>query len=249
MTTTAIQTVKGVTFAKSLGNIYFVPPVANGLVAAFEFGGSLAASLKNWAPGHAAGVFTGTPVLTDGGLTLNNTAYIDTDALETTSYTVLSVARKSATSLALASTLSGSTTTTPYAQVTFRAISPVRYGANAKTTPATAEISFGYDFPVGDTGFELFAAVCDSTAATQTLFMPRFGTVGGGNPRSVANAGPRDAPTATWRIGAVKVTSGLYPGSTEHACMLIFNRALTEAEIRTNYAYLKARLAVAGISI
>lgn len=223
----------------SLGSLHFAPSITAGLTGLFQPRKSAAEAILNRAPGGLPATLTGDPVYTTWGAILGPAAYLDTPVMETASFTLISVARKKtvAGGLALLSTLTGSASSVPSVTTSYRdaTSATARYGFDVKSTPDTAVQYLGYDFPGADEGFECFASACDGAAIVN--FMPRLpSTIGGGNPRSTALAGPRDAPTQAWRIGWIKAAgSSLFPGSTEHALHLIYDRALSELEIRTAY--------------
>lgn len=235
-----------------LGNLFFQTSVEDGLVGLYQPRKSDRDVVVNRAPDGVAASLYGAPSYTLWGAVLGPEAYLDTVHPETPQFTILTVARKASVAggLALVSTLIGSASTTPGVTVGYRNGDgqAARFQTDVKTTPDTAAQALGYDFPVGDTGFEFFASIC--TAIDQTNLMPRnpAGVVGG-NPRTVALAGSRDAGSETWRIGAIKVASALYPGSTEIALVMIYNRALTGLEARAVYAEARAYFGPRGIAI
>lgn len=235
---------------QSLGSLNFEPPVTSGLVGLFQPRRSddvASANLVNSAaPGLAVG---GGIIYGSWSASLGPGGYIETQLPETADFTLITVARKNtAGGVALVSTLAGAANSTPYAHQVFRLTNPSRLASNAKTTPVTAEGNLGFDFPAGDTGFEMFFTSCGAGSITNMMPRNPAGTVGG-NPRVSALAGPRDVGSANWRIGSARVTTALYPNGTEIALVMIYNRALGELEGRAVYAKAKAYFAQRGIAI
>lgn len=233
---------------QSLGNIAFIPTIRDGLVGLYQPRKTAAEAAINRAPSGGAAVVVGNPTFSDFGALLGPTAYLETAHPETTEFTLIAVVNKNPSGgVALISTLAGSASSTQNAALNFRIDTPVRMGADVKTTPDGGAESFGFDFPAADTGPEFFAAACSSS--TLTLMMPRNPPQDPDGIRSVALAGTRDANTATWRIGSARVATALFPNSTVVYLVLIFNRALTELEIRAVYAEARAYFAPRGIAI
>lgn len=232
----------------NLGNLYFKTSITDGLVGLFQPRRSSQEAIRNRVTGGVDGVLTGTPAFTAWGATLGPSAYIDTSIPETSSFTIISVVRKApGGGVAIVSTLAGSTSSTPYAHLVINnSTVSVRFETNVKTTPLNTSQNFGYQHD--DNAFEMIFSSCNGSSITQMMPRNPSGVVGG-NPRTVALEGTRDTPNTTWRIGAAKVSTVLYPNSTEHALTLIYNRALTELEGRAIYAEAEAYFAARGVTI
>lgn len=235
--------------SRSLGNLYFMPPVLDGLVGLFQPRRSIAESLINRAPGATVhGSITGTPTFTANGAILGPDAYIDTGLPETREYTLISIARKNPNGgVMLIGSLAGSINTTPYALLAQRLNTPPRFINGAKTTPVSTQQNIAYNLV--DDNYEFAAAACDGSNFTLTLPRNPISSSGNNNPRTDALAGPRDAPTNNWRIGAALITTATYPNSTEHNLAIIYSRALSELEIRTIYADAIEQFQPRGITI
>lgn len=234
----------------NLGSLEFISPVTSGLVGLFQPRKDDDTAVVNRMALGAPAMVVG-PGVAYGAWSafLSPAGYLETQLPETSAFTLITVARKvPAGGVSLVSTLAGSTSSTPFVQQVYRTAAPVRWAAGVKTTPVTADSSFGFDFPAGDTGFEMFFTACD--AAGLTNMMPRnpAGAVGG-NPRTVALAGARDGNSAKWRIGSARVETALYPNGTDIALVLIYNRALAELEGRAIYAQAKKYFLQRGIAI
>lgn len=233
---------------QSLGNVAFIPTIKDGLIGLYQPRKNAGEAAINRASSGGAAVVVGNPTFSDFGALLGPTAYLETAHPETTEFTLIAVANKNPSGgVALVSTLAGSASSTQNAALNFRIDAPVRMGADVKTTPDGGAESFGFDFPAADTGPEFFAAAC--SASTLTMMMPRNPSQDPDGIRSVALAGTRDANTATWRIGSARVATALFPNSTVVYLVLIFNRALTELEIRAVYAEARAYFAPRGIFV
>lgn len=238
------------TRSASLGNLNFVPAVSAGLVGLFQPRRSADVAALNLAAPSAPGLAVGAGITYNvWSAFLGPAGYIETQLPETPEFTLVTVARKEpAGGVALVSTLAGSVNSTPYAQQAIRSSAPVRMTSNAKTTPVTTEGNLGFDFPAGDDGFEMFFTACGAGGITNMIPRNPAGLVGG-NPRTTALAGPRDAGAANWRIGSARITTGLYPNGTEMALVLIYSRALSELEGRALYAQAKRYFSARGIAI
>ncbi len=243
----------------ALGNLYFQPSITNGLHGLFQPRKSDVEAVKNRAPNGIDGTIGGIPTYTLWGAVLGPNGYIDTAIPETKSYTVITIARKASVTggvMMVSSRGSGSPTTTPYISVLMRGVSEgvmARLQVESKTTPttSTSTLTFGYDFPPDDDGFDFFAAtVQDGAPAVLNTMMPANPVgVFGGNPRAATMAGPRDEPVETLRLGWIKATgSSLYPGSTEYSLFMIYDRALSPLEMRALYAEAKAYFAPRGVA-
>lgn len=234
---------------QSLGNIAFIPTIKDGLIGLYQPRKNAQEAVINRAPTGGVATLVGSPTFGDFGALLGPTAYLETVHPETTEFTLISVANKNpAGGVALVSTLAGSASTTPNAALNFRlSPTPVRMGADVKTSPDSAAESFGFDFPPADISPDFFAVACSTT--TLTMMMPRNPAQDPDGIRSVALSGSRDDNTAAWRIGAARVTTALFPNSTVMYLAMIFNRALTELEIRAVYAEARAYFAPRGIAI
>lgn len=233
---------------QSLGNIAFITTIKDGLVGLYQPRKNAAEAAINRAPSGGSAVVVGSPTFSDFGALLGPAAYLETAHQETTEFTLIAVANKNpAGGVALISTLAGSASSTQNAALNFRIDAPVRMGADVKTTPDGGAESFGFDFPAADTGPEFFAVACG--VSTLTMMMPRNPSQDPDGIRNVALAGTRDANTAAWRIGSTRVTTALFPNSTVIYLVSIYNRTLTELEIRAVYAEARAYFAPRGVSI
>lgn len=177
----------------SLGSLDFSTTITDGLVGLFQPRKNAEAAAINHVAPSKPGLIVGEGVAyLVWGAYLSPGGYLETQLPETAAFTVITVARKNqAGGVALVSTLAGSSSSTPYAHQSMRTAAPVRYTSGVKTTPTTAETSLGYDLPAGDSGFEMLMTSCSSTQLTMLLPRNPAGVVGG-NPRSIALAGPRD---------------------------------------------------------
>lgn len=234
----------------SLGSLDFSTSITSGLVGLFQPRKNAETAAINHVAPAAPGLIVGEGVAYSvWGAYLSPNGYLETQLPETQQFTIITVARKNpAGGVALVSTLAGSASSTPYAHQAMRVSTPARLVSNAKTTPTTVDLSLGFDFVAGNTDFEMLFTAC---SATQMMVMAPRNPEGivGGNPRTSALAGPRDAGSASWRIGAPRITTALYPNGTEIALVLIYNRALAELEGRAIYAQAKKYFSQRGISI
>lgn len=236
-----------------LGSLNFQTSILDGLVGLYQPRKSDLDIGVNRAPGGVDAVLHGSPAYTLWGAELGPDAWLDTVHPETEEFSIITIARKQSVvgGVALVSTQVGSASTTPCVTTSLRDATSqaARYQADVKTAPDTAVQTLGYDFPVDDDGFEFMATSCSATEIIN--FLPRNPSpVVGGNPRTVTLSGTRDANDETWRIGWIKaVSSALFPGSTEHALEMIYDRPLTVLEMRAIYAEALPYFVPRGVAI
>lgn len=230
----------------TLGGVYFMPSITDGLVGLFQPRRSAQEGAINRAPGGLNGKIVGNPSFGPWGALLGPLGFIDTQIPETSSFTLISIAKKNTLGdVMLIGTLAGSVSSTPYGLLAIRSSTPPRFVVGAKSTPTTPIENFGHDF-LNDSP-EMMVGACDGEYLTVSMpgKSPSDPDVLGGNPRTVPLNGVRDVSVGNWRIGAPSVTTSLYPNSTIHYCDMIFNRALSDLEIKAIYAesadYFRAR--------
>ncbi len=243
---TVVRKYPGV-FSKSLGNINFIPPVTTGLLGAFLLGQDQAYSQKNHAPGGVDAVMTGAAAYERSAVVLGPSVYLQTQIVETKSFTFATVAQVPPAGHAFVGNLGASGYNGPYAVSEFSNAS-LKFGPRAKTTPTGSHLVV--DQALTDVNrWMMFIAAWDDASQTAIAYIPSLQSAGGPNPLTVTGQNPRDAGTDQLRIGRVIASSAVYAASTRHALDYIYNRCLSIAEMQTIYEHAKQWFYPRGIQI
>ena len=237
-------------------------PVQPGLVMWLLIGGKAgdttaqknARSTKNLAFTSNSAVIIGTPTINTGYGSLNFTNYIQTDAPETASFSLLAVARNTDTLASNAHqpgliATAGITTVANGAGIHWlfgsaAAAPPARLASyvSVGTPPsATTVVTNGANLPNASSQFEFVYLTADNTAGTISMGSKSESLVTPGS----FTAGTRclNAAGSTWRVGAEYATSTA-GGQADFAMAAIYNRALSAAEITTCYAFMQTYMSL-----
>jgi hypothetical protein len=234
-------------FSKNIGNINFIPPVTSGLLGTFLFGKDKASSERNHAPGGVDGVMTGSAAYETSAVVLGPDVYLQTQIVETKSFTFATVAQVPPAGHAFIGNLGGSGYNGPYATSELNN-STHKFGPRAKTTPTGNHIAIEQEL-TDVNRWMMFIAAWDETAQTAIAYIPSLESAGGPNPLTVTGQSPRDTSTAQLRIGRMISTSSVYAASTRHALDYIYDRCLSIAEMQTIYEHAKQWFYPRGIAI
>ncbi len=230
--------------ATSLG---FVPPVSRGLRYANFFGSVFGPVGRNLVRGESPAAVTGAPALsTASAAFVQATAFLQTTVSQAPSQTVVSVSRPANTNTGFVvsqfqgprqngepGTSLGVTVWYP-ASGTSGAVTPgILLGTKTSTGGATNSQSISLpDIPVSGSTLHCMAARIDSSAMQAKIW-----DLTSGAKTSAAFNGILDLGTLPYRIGSSYGTDGT--GAADIACLFIFDVALTDAEIKTLYAFLQ----------
>lgn len=220
------------------------PVDATGLEMAFFFGGTLARSLKNYAPGKANAVATGAPTVNANSLIVSGSAYLTTAMADSASITLVAAYR----SLAEVGTIvignyAGASPSELRGTNLLAASDTIANGLNnlqgQHSTPATSGVSSPGSFAVNTP--VLHAVRFENATSTLTVNNATANTV---SSSVIAGTHVAGGPMMMGR-GYVNDL----PGQTEIYAALGFSRKLTDAELALLCQYLKVYAARRSITI
>ncbi|HEY2605035.1 MAG TPA: hypothetical protein VGJ10_03320 [Paraburkholderia sp.] len=232
-----------------------------GLAYANFYGATAAKNVRNLAVGGPTPKIVGAPTQNANSVVLLDAAnYIDTGVSQTADLTALVVFKATAdggSSMVLGNyksprlndtvqssgysvyTVPGSNTTDNIVSVRLNAS---EYSGVAGDASAALTLEASGREPVGV--FKAFAARCRSADKVRTVF-----DLGVGDFVTVTGTQTIDVAAGTIRIGSSYGVAGPFPNTCEVAFAGIWNVALTDAQIQTVYARVKAVMASAGIAV
>lgn len=216
------------------GSIYFDTSIKDGLTGLFQPRKSAADSVVNRAPSGVNGIIYGNPDFGVWSGVFGRDGGIDTLIKETKEFTIISIATLDKEGgHAFISSLNGGQSDTPNVSLMTRKQQPSRYGVSVKSTPVSSNEYFGLD--IDELKLLFMSASCDGERIK--LSSPGLPTnTPGGNPRVVQLSGARDASNNYWRIGSSVINTSLYGSKSTHYLDLIYNRSLSDLEIKVIYA-------------
>lgn len=216
----------------------FQIPVTSGLVSALFLGDGASLIADDFAPGAGAADILGSPVSSAGYTALSGSSYVLPEACETDAMTLLVIAKKG--NAAEAAGFIGNISTATSGGV------GIYSAAGASSVSATA-VRAGS--PPGTT---VTAAATPDAWGMYALSVPSSGALTfynlttGGVGTSVA-AGPRVSNGTRIRVGTV-AHSG-YGGATDLVLSLVYNRALSTAEMTALSTWARSYAAGLGLTV
>lgn len=221
------------------------PIDAAGLEMAFFFGGTLARSLKNYAPGKPNAVAVGTPGVTANGLTLQGgTNYLQTSMADSWSMTLISIYRVKADVdvMVIANTVG---TATPSQRKTAIYCSSETAGDGLVQLNALhASDTASQTAVVGSLAVDSYVCTAMRFDSVEQIVKSKNLTSGVTHDQPVSGTRTAGSPL---RIGWGYM--GGYTGVTDVVAAIGFSRKLTDAELASFYAYLKTYAARRSIAI
>ena len=221
-----------------------VYPVSRGLVGAYFFGTSEKNPLKNWAPGGAPLTPVGSPTMNANSVTVGNNILYTTGLLETDSFTLVAVYKKTnavtQTAVIGNRNADAAVTSTGSCIVKYNATSRVEAGDNNGTTASSIDTSAIPD------GTYYFAAIAfDAGVKSVRNFFAYNGAV---TTASAPMTWTRQVePAIPWGVGPRADLAWKNPVDISAAAF--HTVALTDAELTKVYNALRAKYAKVGINI
>lgn len=215
-------------------------PITSGKVGEYALGGSLNKSSVNKAGGSNL-LSVGSPTINQYSALLSQGNHFNTQLTPTLDSTIIVVAKRPAAGAIFVGnmdTQESATLNGDNLQYTFPGGNSTHLTGSSNGTLGAVGVAINLA-AIDTTNFRMFAyRVLRSTADQQTVsayLTANTLTNGGPNP-----TGKQSAPAfASFRIGNGSKNNSSYAGSTEIAYVAVYNRILTDAELNSNYAFLK----------
>lgn len=245
------------------GAVGFLPPVTRGLAYWNYIGGNADKTARNLAPkGLPSGTIVGSPTYGAGYASLSQSAYIQTQALQSADITMIAVVRpKSESGAVIISNNGANNRVSPYTGQTFGASMWNTAGAASDgniTNSFNQNVFDGNSATAGTivcagslalqniNQFHCFSGVHDSASHTSVARNLGLGGVAAGvatSPNTIPDLG-----VLPFRIG-YSYSTGLGTAESDIAFAAIYNTALTIDEQLEVYNFVKSYLATKSISI
>ncbi|WP_431281674.1 hypothetical protein ACQW02_20015 [Humitalea sp. 24SJ18S-53] len=235
--------------ANALG---FLPPVADGLQGWWYFGGTLAQSIRNLAPGGVDATATGSPAVSTGHIScIGNSVYLNTSIPETAELTILIALRSFATFANTANEVMPLSTYGSNGGAGFwlaksgASVGPIGIlRAHSFVDNAGAYLQVPASITEANLSTWKFASMTVDDGVGTNVYDQTGGLTAAG---TSALARKIVVPPRTFRIGSSYNTS--FQGGVDLAFAAIYSRVLTLAERTSVYAAAQITLARRGITV